>query len=421
MPIHFVLCPFGTGGDVLPLIGIGRQLVAAGHHVTVVSMDNFQAAAEDAGLRFESFGSSKDYDDLGSNPKLWKPFVATRLVIDLALQASQHSFAAIERVIARHPGQQAILVAPGTNFGARLAREALRLPLVTAHLQPISMLSGYDFPILHLSLAWMADIPLWLRKTLIRLPNGLNLSAQRPLRSLCQAQGIKPPARLIPDWWHSPDANLALFPSWFASPRPDWPANTYQHHFPLEDLAQDKPMAPELANFLSTSREKPIVFTAGTGNQHAKDFFHHAAEAALRLDRTAILATRHVPDLPTQLPATITTSTYVPFSQILPDCAAIVHHGGIGTVSQAIAAGIPQLIIPLAHDQPDNAIRVRQKRFGYYLPRHRLSTDTLTHALEELLKNRVTVAPLEDTSEMMGEKINPEPMIRWLEAVKMAA
>ena len=37
--------------------------------------------------------------------------------------------------------------------------------------------------------------------------------------------------------------------------------------------------------------------------------------------------------------------------------AGLVHHGGIGTSAQALAAGIPQLLMPQAHDQPDNAAR----------------------------------------------------------------
>jgi UDP:flavonoid glycosyltransferase YjiC (YdhE family) len=48
----------------------------------------------------------------------------------------------------------------------------------------------------------------------------------------------------------------------------------------------------------------------------------------------------------------------VPFSHVLPRAAAIVHHGGIGTCAQGLAAGIPQLIMPLGFDQPDNTNRL---------------------------------------------------------------
>jgi UDP:flavonoid glycosyltransferase YjiC (YdhE family) len=33
----------------------------------------------------------------------------------------------------------------------------------------------------------------------------------------------------------------------------------------------------------------------------------------------------------------------------------MVHHGGVGTTSQGLRAGIPTLIVPFAFDQPDNA------------------------------------------------------------------
>ena len=43
-----------------------------------------------------------------------------------------------------------------------------------------------------------------------------------------------------------------------------------------------------------------------------------------------------------------------------------MHHGGIGTTSKAFAAGIPQLVIPLAHDQHDNAARVERLHAGLH-------------------------------------------------------
>jgi UDP:flavonoid glycosyltransferase YjiC (YdhE family) len=45
----------------------------------------------------------------------------------------------------------------------------------------------------------------------------------------------------------------------------------------------------------------------------------------------------------------------------------VVHHGGVGTTAQALAAGIPQLILPMAWDQPDNARRVKRLEAGQWL------------------------------------------------------
>jgi rhamnosyltransferase subunit B len=61
---------------------------------------------------------------------------------------------------------------------------------------------------------------------------------------------------------------------------------------------------------------------------------------------------------------------YSPFSQLLPQCAALVHHGGIGSCAQALAAGIPQIIQPCAHDQFENARCVQALGAGEHLKRN---------------------------------------------------
>jgi len=47
--------------------------------------------------------------------------------------------------------------------------------------------------------------------------------------------------------------------------------------------------------------------------------------------------------LPRTLPASVCVADFAPFQLLFPRCAAVVHHGGIGTVAKALAAGVPQL------------------------------------------------------------------------------
>jgi rhamnosyltransferase subunit B len=58
------------------------------------------------------------------------------------------------------------------------------------------------------------------------------------------------------------------------------------------------------------------------------------------------------------------TFRYIPFSQVFPRTAAVVHHGGIGTTGQGLAGGVPQLIMPMGFDQPDNAARLERLGVG---------------------------------------------------------
>ena len=62
-----------------------------------------------------------------------------------------------------------------------------------------------------------------------------------------------------------------------------------------------------------------------------------------------------------------------PHDQVFPRASAIVHQGGVGTTGQAMRSGRPELIVPFAHDQPDNAFRVQQLGIArvVYPPRYR--------------------------------------------------
>src|SRR5262249_55701895 len=56
-------------------------------------------------------------------------------------------------------------------------------------------------------------------------------------------------------------------------------------------------------------------------------------------------------------PANIQIARYIPQSAVLPHCAAVVSHGGSGSVTGALAHGLPMVVIPMGADQPLNAAR----------------------------------------------------------------
>src|SRR5205085_2067897 len=93
----------------------------------------------------------------------------------------------------------------------------------------------------------------------------------------------------------------------------------------------------------------------------------------------------HAAHVPASLPATVRHFAYVPFSQVFPRAAAVVHHGGIGTTAQALAAGIPQVIMPMGYDQPDNAERLVRLGVGAPLPPRRFTGARLAALLGKLL------------------------------------
>src|SRR5262249_53944037 len=155
---------------------------------------------------------------------------------------------------------------------------------------------------------------------------------------------------IMSQWWHSPQRVLGLFPPWYGEPQPDWPPQVRLVGFPLYDERGVEELPGGLADFLATG-SPPLVFMPGSANAQAQDFFRAPVEACQRLGRRGLLLPRFPEQLPAPLPPTIRHFNFIPFSQVLPQAAALVHHGGIGTSAQALAAGVPQVVMPLAHDQ----------------------------------------------------------------------
>jgi UDP:flavonoid glycosyltransferase YjiC (YdhE family) len=70
--------------------------------------------------------------------------------------------------------------------------------------------------------------------------------------------------------------------------------------------------------------------------------------------------------------------------QLLPRCAAVVTHGGLGTTLRALAHGKPLLLLPLGRDEQFNAARVVELGAGICLPVE-ASPGEIASALVELL------------------------------------
>jgi sterol 3beta-glucosyltransferase len=75
-----------------------------------------------------------------------------------------------------------------------------------------------------------------------------------------------------------------------------------------------------------------------------------------------------------------------PHDWLFPQMAAVVHHGGAGTVAAALRAGVPQVGVPSWGDQIFWARRAAALGVGPPpLPRTRLRADSLAAALERAL------------------------------------
>ncbi len=66
-------------------------------------------------------------------------------------------------------------------------------------------------------------------------------------------------------------------------------------------------------------------------------------------------------------PPNVRIESHIPHGALLPHCDAVVSHGGSGTMIDALAAGVPQVVLPIGADQPLNAARCEALGAGIVL------------------------------------------------------
>jgi len=234
----------------------------------------------------------------------------------------------------------------------------------------------------------ISRLPQWLKHTFWFLVDrfGIDPLIVPAINRIRAGYGLSPVKRIFEEWFNSPRLVVGLFPDWFGPGQPDWPAAFHHTSFPLWDDAGAAGLDPELDGFLNRD-SAPVVVSPGTANRHATPFFAAVAKALSALGRRGLFLTGYPEQVPGDLPDTILVRRYAPFSQVLPKAAAFIHHGGIGTVAQGLAAGKPQLIMPMSFDQPDNAFRAERLGVARWLSPGRFKADRVTVALGELLES----------------------------------
>ena len=383
-----ILLTLGSAGDIHPFVGLGLALRRRGHRVVLIANPAFGPVADRVGLEVVPLCATDEDAAVLTNPDLWHPRRGIKVVFDVAANNLRRTYEAL--VAHLTPG--AVVVSSSLGWAARCAQDQLGFPMATVHLSPAQFRSSIVPPKIP-GLFLPAWLPLWVKQKVWE--GGDKYVIDRmigpPLNAFRAELGLPPVSRILDRWWNSPDRVLGLFPDWFCPPQADWPPQARLTGFPRYDESDTTPVDPDLDAFLDAG-PPPVAFTAGTAHRHGHRFFAASVAACERLNRRGLLLTRHVEHLPTPLPPTVRHVPYAPFSRLLPRCAAIVHHGGIGTTAQALAAGIPQVVTPYAHDQLDNGDRVFRLGVGRSIRASRYTARSATAALAGLLDNATVSA-----------------------------
>ena len=372
--LNVVALGFGSSGDVLPFVGMGAELRRRGHDVTVVCNPYFAPQVDEAGLALRPVGTVAAYHELMADADAfdWRTY-HERLKAHFVRLAEP----VYEAVASLHqPGRTVLLAA---QPGAWAAPGTPRIPLVCAVLTPTRLQSRHDPPYPSRPLpAWSARVAQ--TRIGLRVFRGLQGELRRRSSARRSAPAVPSPASAVleainrvrarldmpaiasvEEWISAPARTLCMWPEWFSSRQPDWPARAVIAGFPF-----DAPAAGESAEPARPAGDgrRPLVFTTGSVACRQQAFFAAAAEACRILERPGVLVTPHADQIPRPLPAEVTHLAHAPFRELFARAALVVHHGGIGTIALALAAGVPQIVRPMVGEQFDLGNRVQRLGVG---------------------------------------------------------
>ena len=413
---HIVLTTWGSLGDLHPMLALALELQQRGHRVTIATSAIYRLKIESTGVGFHAVrpdlwqgGTVQETTRRAMDPQSGTQYVFGTMLMP-HLQKSYDDLSEIARdcdLIVTHP----------TALAGPLVAQKHGLRWASCVLAPLSMFSAYDPPVppLHPQIAAIYRLGPFARHLIFSLIKRKTRSWFAPIEKLRAQIGLPRGAHPLFGGQVSPQLHLAMFSQALGAPQPDWPRQTVQSGFAFYDLKgaldtdflnadnsarqhgeNDGALSPALSQFLDEG-EAPIVFTLGSAAVvNPNDFFRESAQAAVLLNRRAVLL-GDVHDIGSKISPHNESSTrsrrqiasfdYAPYSQIFPRACAIVHQGGVGTTAQAMRAGRPQLIIPHSHDQPDNAARIAHRGLGQTLPLQHYKAQRVADELRPLLSD----------------------------------
>lgn len=413
--MNIIIAAVGTSGDVHPFIGLGAALKARGHQVSFCANEHYKNVAECNGLEFVSIATQGPFYEAIANPDLWRPdSVGMRVFCSGILDPP---IIPLYNFIRDHADERTVVIAGIFAFGAITAQDKIRMKLVTAHISPSSFRSAISPP-RFAGMVFPNNTPSFIVHGANFLIDRLIMDPgmARSLNHFRKEMGLQRVHRIFDRWIHAPGKTIGLFPAWFCTPQSDWPPNAVVTGFPLFDRESDGLVSPEVKTFLAQG-DPPIVFTPGSGVSHSRDFFKTSLAACQLIGRRAVLLTKFGDQIPAPLPAWAIQAHYIPLSNLLPMCAALVHHGGIGTTAQGLRAGVPQLVKPILHDQPDNGFRVKSLGAGDVIGHNQYIVKTVAKMLDDMLESRAVKLACTGIARKFENDISSEKFCDEIETV----
>ncbi len=154
----------------------------------------------------------------------------------------------------------------------------------------------------------------------------------------------------------------------------------------LGPMLADRPAGPDFPWDRLDPGRRHVLVTMGTLAADVAQDFHTRAVRALQplgdqVQAVVAASSEALPDLP----AHILAAPHVPQLRLMPQLDAVVCHGGLNTVCEALAYGVPVVVAPIRHDQPITAAQVAAAGAGIRVRFARVRAEQLRAAIMAVL------------------------------------
>ena len=362
-PMSIVVMVVGSRGDVQPFIPIGRRL-AERHRVRIATHREFRPMVEEAGLEFYPLGGNP-HEMMEYIVKTGGSIIPTRL--DQLWEDVPKKRAMIAEILAstwracteadpEQPGARPfradLIVANPPSYGHIHCAEALHIPLHMIFTMPWSATRSYPHPFAQIDLSTHRPVENFFSYGVIDLIVWTGIS---DLVDTFRKETLKlSPLTLTDGAALLEDHEVPFTYLWPESlvPKPqDWGphidlANFIQYE---QALTYEPPAA--LLDFLAAG-EAPIY--VGFGSVVAQDPVALTRTIFTALERAGargIVAEGWAHLGGGALPPNVYVIGDCPHDWLFPRCRAVCHHGGAGTTSAGLRAGLPTIVVPFFGDQ----------------------------------------------------------------------
>ena len=168
-----------------------------------------------------------------------------------------------------------------------------------------------------------------------------------------------------------------------------------------------------------TERERPLVYvTISSGPQTLSVPLLRDIVAGLsRLPVDVLVSTGSTAvDQMSGLPDNVHVRSWVPQTLVIPHTALVVHHGGPGCMLNALAAGVPQLVLPdTSGAEPGTGITIKECGAGDMLPQAEATVELVYEKAKALLDSEPAHQAAAELAREIAEMPSPEQVIELLE------